>query len=173
MPVLYPYGMGLLKEKWVPIMGYERRYEVSNLGRVRNSQGRILATRPTVGGYLRVSLSHDNCEKEFVLHRLVAETFIGPLKKGFVTDHKNGDKTDSRASNLQYITSRQNTLKGKTVALNPNKTSRYPGVGRHGRGNNLWRARIKIGDKRVLLGLFKSEREAGMAYRDKLKEIEG
>ena len=71
-----------MKEIWKTIQGYENKYEVSNLGRVksleridrynRKIEEKILAPRKHTGGYLRVQLSR----KDFYIHRLVAQAFI-------------------------------------------------------------------------------------------------
>lgn len=45
-------------EKWLPVVGYENHYLVSNMGRVMNRiSSKILRVRYTKGGYARVNLS--------------------------------------------------------------------------------------------------------------------
>lgn len=46
----------MMEEEWKDIKGHEG-YKVSNLGRVRNSDGRILAYNAISSGYLAVHLS--------------------------------------------------------------------------------------------------------------------
>ncbi|MCQ2439780.1 MAG: NUMOD4 domain-containing protein, partial [Oscillospiraceae bacterium] len=61
-------------EVWVPVAGYNGRYEVSNKGRVRNADGRIL--KPIQRrGYLCLNLSDGKEIKDRKIHRLVAEAF--------------------------------------------------------------------------------------------------
>lgn len=62
-----------MEEEWRDIKGYEW-YQVSNLGRVRNHNGRILSLREVNSGYLVVLLK--KYHKGRTVHRLVAETFI-------------------------------------------------------------------------------------------------
>jgi hypothetical protein len=45
------------------------------------------------------------------IHRVVWETFKGPIPEGFVVDHINDDKSDNRLENLQLLTPKENTLK--------------------------------------------------------------
>lgn len=45
------------------------------------------------------------------IHRVVYETFIGPIPEGFVVDHINNIKSDNRLENLQLLTPLENTLK--------------------------------------------------------------
>lgn len=50
-------------------------------------------------------------------HRLVAEAFIGPLPDGKEVDHLNSKKDDNRASNLTYVTPKENTRKAHRDGL--------------------------------------------------------
>lgn len=54
-----------MEEEWKDIKGYEW-YQVSNLGRVRNSEGRILASNVISSGYLAVHLSKYNKKELFI-----------------------------------------------------------------------------------------------------------
>ena len=96
-------------EHWVPVPGFETKYEVSNEGRVRNSRGRILATQP--GGrrnnYLRVMLQiwkgKVKAKQRFAyIHHVVLEAFVGPRPNGAVVCHRNDDGHDNRLANLYY-----------------------------------------------------------------------
>lgn len=44
------------------------------------------------------------------IHRLVAESFLGPRPEGIQIHHVNGIKTDNRVKNLQYVTPSENVL---------------------------------------------------------------
>lgn len=102
-------------EHWAEIIGWP--YEVSDAGRVRRSQpgpatrpGFVLKPYATERGYLRIQLSRDNAPRRFMVHRLVAEAFVpNPEGKRFV-NHRNGDPTDNRAENLEWVTQRENQL---------------------------------------------------------------
>ena len=93
-----------MQELWRPAVGWESRYEVSNLGRVRNKQGRVLRQYLNNDGYLRLEL----CGKEQFVHRLVGEAFLGPLPSGLVTRHGPGGQQDNRVENLCYGTPQEN-----------------------------------------------------------------
>ena len=107
-------------ENWKAIPGFEGRYEVSDLGRVRSlphevaigngaeriTQGHLLKPQQARNGYLLVSLGRRN--KHMLIHRLVALAFI-PNPEGLAeVNHKNLNKTDNRVSNLEWISKPEN-----------------------------------------------------------------
>lgn len=107
---------------WRPVMGYEDRYEVSNDGRVRSvdayvncrggktrlSKGRIKPLYRNNRGYVIVNLCKDNKAEYSLVHRLVAEAFIeNPHNKPQV-NHIDGDSTNNRADNLEWVTDNEN-----------------------------------------------------------------
>jgi len=98
-----------MQEIWKPIPGYEGRYEVSNLGRVRsfvrNYAGVFLKPGKASHGYYTVSLGSKNSR---TLHSLVAETFIGPRPAGQEVLHKDGSRTNNCVENLRYGTRSEN-----------------------------------------------------------------
>jgi len=100
-------------EIWRPVVGYGRRYSISNAGRVRRDlsgpathAGRLLRLRLTRRGYLEVSISptRGGRQKHRAVHMLVAEAFLPPRPDGHGVNHINGIKTDNRPSNLEWAT---------------------------------------------------------------------
>jgi hypothetical protein len=89
-----------MQEVWKAIPGYEGRYEVSDQGRVRNKNGRILAPCRVSGGYIAVSLGKNNSR---TIHRLVAAAFFGsPPKNAPLVLHGDGNRTNNTVANLRY-----------------------------------------------------------------------
>lgn len=90
------------------------------------------------------------------LHRIINET-----PDGMLTDHINRDPLDNRRENLRTCTNTQNAWN----QVNRGGKSKYKGVGYRGsKDTKRWRARIRIGDKRLSLGEFSTEKEAAEAY---------
>lgn len=52
--------------------------------------------------------------KQFV-HRIVYETFVGEIPKGYDIDHINSVRNDNRVCNLQQLIHRENILKRKNT----------------------------------------------------------
>lgn len=100
-------------EEWRPIPGYERTYEVSDLGRVRShprptTPGGIRRTPLDSFGYPRVSMVQDGIQRSFRVHVLVMLAFVGPRPAGHEVRHINGDRRDPRLVNLAYGTHAEN-----------------------------------------------------------------
>ncbi|MDH5099776.1 NUMOD4 motif-containing HNH endonuclease [Lactobacillus kefiranofaciens] len=115
-------------EKWkpVPIKEFANSYMVSNLGRVKSIphyvkgrwgqpvlyRGKILKAEMRKY-YLSVQLYSKNIKKKhFNIHRLVALAFVPGHFDGAVVNHKNENKLDNRAQNLEWVTVRSNILYG-------------------------------------------------------------
>jgi hypothetical protein len=97
------------KEIWVPIFGYEGRYEISNKGKIRNNKLKILQTRLSKCGYERVSLRRRGQKSiQYLVHRLVAEAFIpNPYNKTEV-NHLSGVRDQNNVENLSWVTREEN-----------------------------------------------------------------
>jgi len=105
------------QEEWRPVVGYEGYYSVSSLGRVRRDRagkgarvGHILsATINSGNGYLRVGLVVNGRQLTLLVHRLVAEAFIGLRPSSMTVNHIDGNKTNNLPANLEYLSLSDNT----------------------------------------------------------------
>ena len=94
-------------EIWRNIVGYNGKYQVSNMGRIKHNET-ILKPYPNSCGYLRVGLYNNGKHKKELVHRLVADAFLDNPNKLLVVNHKNEDKEDNRVCNLQWVTIKDN-----------------------------------------------------------------
>lgn len=103
-------------EEWRPVVGFEGRYEVSNLGRVRRltggrntKAGKILKPQNNSRGYFTVRLgSNRQDSRDYTIHALVATAFIGPRPAGYDVDHRDGVRINNAAVNLEWVTRAEN-----------------------------------------------------------------
>ena len=114
-----------IAERWLPVVGDEDLYEVSDLGNVRRSSGgrgaiagRMLKRFTPRDGYPRVDLCRDGSAKRVGVHTLVATAFIGPPPTpSHQVNHKNANKSDSRVANLEWVTPRENIRHAVSVGV--------------------------------------------------------
>ena len=112
-------------ERWLPVVGYEGWYDVSNYGRVRRMAegsnitfiGKILKPMKNSRGYFHVNLSKNSNKRIENIHRLVATSFIGLCPDGLEVNHIDGDKTNNRADNLEYVSSSENQIHSYSLGL--------------------------------------------------------
>lgn len=121
-------------ERWLPVVGYETSYEVSDTGKVRSkarldSRGRrrrekLLSPRPQPFGHQTVALFTNGARRSFLIHRLVLEAFVGPCPEGMEACHWNGVPSDNRVKNLRWDTRAANVADSVRVGTHhmANKT---------------------------------------------------
>jgi len=149
-------------EYFKPVYGLEGIYEISISGTVRNIQkGNILYGFKHTRGYRCFLLSGKDKVISRSLHRMLVETFIGPIKKGYVVNHIDGDVSNNSLCNLEVVSQRENVCHGKAV-------KQYAGVTFF---NGKWQSRITHNGKRIFLGYFSTQEDANDAYIKKLNEL--
>lgn len=113
-------------EAWKNIARYEGHYQISNLGNVRSLdrvvkrhgmtakklKSKTIKVQKYNNGYCKVCLCKDGIPKEYLLHRLVAKAFLSNTESKSDVNHINEDKSDNRASNLEWATHRENAVHG-------------------------------------------------------------
>ena len=162
-------------EEWRNIPGYENKYHVSNLGRVKSfnylKKGTPKILKLKISKKDRVSITlckkrkHDFKDVSVV----VAMAFLNHVPCGYklVVDHINDNPLDNRLSNLQIITQRQNAIK---YWLKINREDKKIGAV-FCKKQNAWLSSIHFKGRRVYLGCFKTQTEASEYYESALKSI--
>ena len=182
-------------EIWKDIEGFEGLYQVSNLGRVRSLgrtimrgtrygtiapytiKPRVLMPKICQGGYYQVGLfPMEGKATPAKVHRLVAKAFVPNPDNLPEINHKNEDKSDNRAENLEWVThidncrygtrnQRGGEKKSKAVIqmdMDGNTISEYPSVieAQRATGTNRYQIRMCCNGKYKTAG----------GYRWKFKE---
>jgi hypothetical protein len=127
----------MTEEIWKSVCGYEDSYEISSLGNLRGKEraliykdGRkgVLKPMPLKGSLQKTGYYAHNFKGERkLIHRVVAETFLGKPIFRMTVNHKNGIKTDNRLENLEWATFKENNDHARDTGLNK----------QHGNNTNL------------------------------------
>ena len=114
-----------MKEVWKDVKGFEGLYRISNYGNVesvtrfdtlgRRIPSRIMKPQKNKKGYLHVKLTKGRYYKHYLIHRLVADAFIGERPAELEVNHIDENKENNRADNLEYVTHSQNIRHGKGI----------------------------------------------------------
>ena len=151
----YDYDKLTLKgEVWKDVVGWEKFYQVSNLGRVKTKK-RIMhydrnrgcgiekktvyekIRKPKLNkhtGYLMVGLNGKGKPKNVTIHSMVSKSFIENYPsqgkgKGKCTNHKDGNKLNNNLENLEVVTVAENVRHMfKNKLSTSNHVVKYNGV---------------------------------------------
>jgi hypothetical protein len=146
-------------EIWKAIQDYEG-YQISNFGNVKSlskkikckkgfrvTKERILKLKKTKEGYLSVQLK--NKGKHFLIHRLVALSFIYNINDKPQVNHINGIKYDNRVENLEWCTRSENQLHDYKNKL------QIPSLHKRACGENKGSSKLKNKDVIFILENYK------------------
>lgn len=93
------------EEVWKPIL-YNNKYEISNIGNIKNSKTGYFLNYRTNTKYNTVSFLdiNSNVRKTFLIHRLVAEHFIPNPENKPTVNHIDRNTTNNKYNNLEWAT---------------------------------------------------------------------
>lgn len=98
-----------MKEYFIPIRGFEDRYSISNIGRVKSEVSNIyLKLAKNRGGYLYVNLWKNGKGYVKKIHRLVAIHFLKNSELKEQVNHKDCNKLNNRIDNLEWCSQLEN-----------------------------------------------------------------
>ena len=156
------------KEEWRDIPGYLGYYQISNLGRVKSLQRKIIYPKSNTypngckhilkekiltpskdkKGYLFVQLFKNGHFKSKKIHRLVAEIFLNNEMNLPQVNHKDENKQNNNVLNLEWCTRLYNNLHGtrlERAITNGNKTRQCRKWRENHSGGNVHNARQVVG----------------------------
>lgn len=130
-------------------------YMVSNMGNIaRADSGTTLCTKMSKAGYLEIGLRRNKRTKWHLIHRLVAEAFCEkPTEKHVEVNHKDGDKANNRAENLEWVTHNQNLRHAYETGLREKDVSARPVIARD----------MKTGMTRMFSSIYEAAKTLNMS----------
>lgn len=166
-----------MKEIFKDVPGYNGRYQVSNKGRVRNTETKLFLTtnqcsRSSDKYY--VGLSKNGRSKNYSVARLVLLAFRPPATKGRWSVQLNGDATDFRPDNIESMTKSQGMRYVMHSRGRTKNAGKERGVYFYSRNKNKsWRAVIKVGKKVKTIGYYETKDEASKVFQAKFEQLHG
>lgn len=160
-----------MQEEFINIMGFED-YKVSNMGRLlsyKRTKPIILKPRKKAVKiktgqykknqflpYLSVALYANKNRSDLLVHRIVAKHFIDNPENKPQVNHKNGDVSDNRVENLEWVTSSEN------VIYSIKEFGRIESCGEDNNKSKLTETQVK--EIRELYPIIKSQRKIAKLY---------
>ena len=149
------------------------KIRVSSFGRVRSARGHCYKSSHSRGGYRKVNVSIDGKRVTRNVHRLVAETFLPNPNNLPEVNHKNCDRTDNCADNLEWCTHSYNqkyrekfgvALYRPVFAINLNtlEVSWFPSQIEASRELGIYRQRVD----NIVKGLIKKDKDFWIVRED-------
>lgn len=107
-----------MDEIFKDVVGFESYFKVSNLGKVFSKRSnKILKTFISKKGYERLATKINGINKCFVIHRLVAITFIPNTHNKPEVNHIDGNKCNNIVEKLEWVTTSENAIHAYTTGL--------------------------------------------------------
>jgi hypothetical protein len=123
-----------METEWKPVVEYEGLYEVSNFGEIRSLDrfikkspsgrmafvhGKIIKQFACNERYLKVSLSKNGNAKTHRVARVVASVFLDNKDSKGQVNHKDGNRFNNKADNLEWATQEENMRHAVKAGLHP------------------------------------------------------
>ena len=158
-------------EIWKEVYGYDGVYFISDKGRIKSVdrripntngvgtrliKGKILSTTLNNKGYKCVSLHKNGKIKTFTIHRLVALSFIPNPNNYSDVNHKDENKLNNNAENLEWVTHEYNMNYGERGKKAGEKLKNTRLLSKNGKAHKV----INLDTKKI----FGCIREASMHY---------
>lgn len=155
---------GYVNEIWKDVKGFEGKYKVSNLGRVKSLnvnkfnpfinktniiyREKILKPINNGNGYLQVQYHYNEGNKKrrkvLYIHRLVAEAFIPNPENKKEVDHINREKSDNRVENLRWSTRSENDSNRDPIKTHKPHFSKLTNINLHYIAKKKSKYRVRI-----------------------------
>lgn len=125
-------------------------YTINELGEVKNlNTNKVLKGSYSRAGYQYIRISINGEKHRFYTHRKVAELFVSGYQDGFIVNHINGDKTDNRAENLEWISQSDNVKHAHKIGLIKSRAETEYYSEEKNFDNEIWREIKDFSDYKV------------------------
>jgi hypothetical protein len=153
----YAEAMSDLHPDWRPVEKLEGIYEVSVAGSIRridSGRAKTVNQRQSPAGYMYANFSVSWLKETRPVHQIVAEHFLGARPSlSHVVNHKDGDRTNNHASNLEWVTQAENVCHAIYTKLKPTRKKTTITPEKHAFAKQCIKAGMKHKDIAKQLGI--------------------
>lgn len=159
------------EEIWDYVPRFNKMVKVSTLGRIKSfyryTSGKIIRCIDIdCFGYARVRIKG----KRYKIHRLVAETFIPNPGNKREVNHKDGNKLNNRADNLEWATRSENQKHAYKIGLQKPSKKQKQAVSKWNKENRIKKV-YQYDDNGNLIHIYSSQQEASIALNIKTSTV--
>lgn len=145
--------MARTKEIWLPVRGWETKYEVSNRAHVRSIRTGLVLSPLTAGCpyyyhmFYNPKMKQKNKRVKVYLHRMVASHFVVNPYLHNEVNHKDGNKLNCMPDNLEWVSKSENSKHAVATGLHRPWFMDHPTLGEEHKNAKLsW---DKVADART------------------------
>lgn len=128
--------------------------------------GKVAGTVTSKRGVIHIRIGSRDAGRAYVAHRLAWLITYGEWPSCEI-DHINGNPSDNRLANLRLASRAENSRNAKRTTKNGLRGARFI------KAYGSWEGRIKVNNKLITLGTFKTAEEAHAAYCDAARKYHG
>lgn len=145
-----------IKENYIPIKNFENLYGIDTQGNIFGfKRKKIVKQKTNMFGYSTIKLCKENKLYYFMVHRLVAQTFIPNPNNLPQVNHKDGNKQNNNVNNLEWCTRSYNMKHAYKTGLEKPKGKK---VYQWDNNHNLIKIYNSIRDANISMGLSKNSK---------------
>ncbi len=102
-----------MNDEWKTIPEFPD-YQANAAGQIRHAaKGNMLTPKANKGGYPLVSLMNKGRKVSRYVHDIIGQLFVPGYKKGLTVNHKNRDRLNNAATNLEFTKGEDNYGHGR------------------------------------------------------------
>lgn len=149
-----------MEEIWKDVAGSCGRYKVSNLGNVKSMNGHLgeilMRQVGNCHGYMTVNIyTAPKKSRHMYVHRIVAEAFLDNPDGLKEVNHKNGNKADNRAVNLEWVSRESNIFHAVDTGLFDTKKKKQAGKAAK---------QVKCSNGKTYRSIYQASKELGIPH---------
>lgn len=93
--------------EWRTVYNYPN-FIINEKGDIINTKTKRMLAQSERNGYMRAYLQNEDGKSRLSVHRLVYESFIGPIPENTLVDHIDGNRANNHLSNLRLVSQSEN-----------------------------------------------------------------